>query len=251
MLTEMPIVHQFLITLRSLIEDEPLPPKDRKRGHHNSKRSNRSRQTTALVLTFRDLFRSGGLNVLLDEIDANRRPSKKNIHNVSCTSNRANCVTEAVIPVTNEPRHVPDSRLVLACNNAHSMTLPRLIHQDETSPLLQEDSASIICTDLVPSPSIPMHSSGLFSSLAFVKRKKKPEPLTVPLNPEDENKTVDTLKKVLKWSPRKQNSTTFAVSLPVEEKHTALAVVENAVNRVKEEQLVRKKKRKFLWLKFC
>lgn len=243
----MPLVHQLLITLRSLMEDEPQQPHVRKRRRNSGGKSNRSRKTTALVLTFRDLFRSGGLNLILDEMDTNRKPIKKNMHNTFSMSVITNSDAQAVIPVATQPTQLLDTKLAVLDQNA-PITLPRLIYQDETMPLLQDDSTSVLCTDLVPRPR-PVFPSGLFSRLAFIRHRQKN--VTVSLNPEDENKTVATLKKVLKWSPRKQNSATFAVSLPEGEKHVALAVVENAVNRVKEEQLTRKKKKKFLWLKFC
>lgn len=205
----------------------------------------------ALVLTFRDLFRSGGMNIILEEMETNRRSNRMQRRNVSSSSNVTICSSEEAHPVVIPPTNIHDQRLISLEQNVANMTCPRLIYQDEATPLLCEESGFIACTEILPSP-LPLYSSGLFSSLAFIRRmKKEPENLTVPLNPEDENKTVATLRKVAKWSPRKQNSITFAVSLPADEKHTALAVVENAVNRVKEEQLMRKKKKKFLWLRFC
>lgn len=234
----MTLVRQILLALRTLAEEEPSPARRRRRRPSDASRSsNRRGQTAAIVLTFRDLFRSGGLNFILDEMDGTNRPRRSSGRNSFTTTDNAGWGLSTNALDLN--KHATPASIPVA-----------LDLQDETTPLLIDDMETVTsCTELVVYPA-PTITRNFFSTLTFIRKKKKPADLTVPLSCDNEAKTVETLRKVLKWSPKKQNSATFAVPLPRQEEHEALAVVQNAVNRVKEEQQQKKKKKKF-WLKIC
>ncbi|XP_054706637.1 uncharacterized protein LOC129216448 [Uloborus diversus] len=247
----MPSIQKLLQILRSLMEDEPPQRSTRRNRRSDSSRNSfRNRQAVALVITFRDLFANGGLNLILDDIDASRRPPKKNRANSRSTS--------VVLPNTsNEVSIVPavSSTRILNLTSDDQTRLPslRCTMDDEITPLLMEESQPPVnwCSNpkpTIPLPLVPMNQLQRFS---FSERwNREQTDFTVSLFPNDEKKTVNTLRKVLKWSPRKQNSASFAVTVPKEEEYKAVAVVQNAVNRVKEEQ-ERKKKRKFFRFTFC
>ncbi|KAF8776840.1 uncharacterized protein LOC129975889 isoform X2 [Argiope bruennichi] len=217
----MPLVHRLLYALRALADDEP-PPSRRSR-----KTSERHRQAVALVITFRDLFTSSGLNFLLEDLEANRTCRKK-MHNSSQQLETPKCELGKAFKIS-------DSEHPLATSESIDFF----------------DDPKTLSRDLTPSglPSAGSPSKLLVPVSAGSGMRRK-ETLAIPLSPEDEDKTVNALRKVLKWSPRKQNLATFSVPLPREEEHKAVAVVQNAVNRVKEEQQ-QKRKFKLFKLKFC
>lgn len=244
----MPLIQQILLAIRTLTEDEPLQPRRNRHGHTNRQRSNSKRQQAVnLVITFRDLFASGGLNYLVDDDSVNRM-NRSDRHNHTQQGKNSR----------NSPNH-NDSEL--------EYTKQCLVDLTEEGKCLPEESS----TDLVRSENTVaiLHEERIISSTelnlpvyidssrapetreleVFGRSKRRRTPVTVPLSSDDENKTVAALRKVLKWSPTKQSLATFAVTLPKEEEHKAVAVVQNAVNRVKEEQQ-KKKKRKFKFLKF-
>ncbi|CAL1300651.1 unnamed protein product [Larinioides sclopetarius] len=259
----MPLVHRLLYALRALADDEP-PPSRRKHNQDKTpeRNSSRHRQAVALVITFRDLFASGGLNFLLEDMEASRLSRKsKNINSqcwdtpkcslkgeykaASTTPNKVKmCETLKVALESEDPLATSDSADFLAD--------PR----DNAVALLQDDqiitSSGFSNYSCAESPSRLLVPVNPESAALEVCGRKKHKNLTVPLSAEDENKTVDALRKVLKWSPRKQSLAKFSVPLPKEEEHKAVAVVQNAVNRVKEEQQ-QKRRRKFKLFKvtFC
>ncbi|GBN36531.1 hypothetical protein AVEN_64298-1 [Araneus ventricosus] len=262
----MPLVHRLLYALRALADDEPLPSR---RKHSKDKtperNSSRHRQAAALVITFRDLFASGGLNFLLEDMEANRSSRKLKYNNSQCmdtsknslkgeykagsvTSSSQNkiemCETLKVALESEHPLATSDSTNFLADPRDNTVAL---LHGDQ---IIASSGLSIFSG--VESPSRLLVPINPESGALEVYGRKKHKNLTVPLSAEDENKTVDALRKVLKWSPRKQSLAKFSVPLPKEEEHKAVAVVQNAVNRVKEEQQ-QKRRRKFKLFKitFC
>ncbi|KFM59863.1 hypothetical protein X975_01467, partial [Stegodyphus mimosarum] len=249
----MPTVRQILLAISNLLADEPQPPRRRRRRHNSARHNNRNRQGAGgLVITFRDLFTPGALNFILDDLDGSRRTPKKDKGNSS--SFKQNCIKSSV-------RHC-DSLAQSCCATIFSGTVSRemlatrtnaVACEEETTPLLPNDEGPFfrgeLCEFLVPMPLVPYRERR--GPLAVLKNKfrKEREIVTVTLTTEDEDKTVQKLRKALKWSPKKQELASFSVPLPNEDKHKAVAVVQNAVNRVKEEQLM-KKKRKFFRISF-
>ncbi|XP_035220259.1 uncharacterized protein LOC118193302 [Stegodyphus dumicola] len=256
----MPTVRQILLAISTLLADEPQPPRRRRRRHNSARHNNRSRQGAGgLVITFRDLFTPGALNFILDDLDGNRRTPRKDKGNSS--SFRQNCTKSS--SVVHCDSLAQSCQKGISCTTMFSGTVSREILatranavacEEETTPLLLNDEVPSfreeLCEFSVPMPLVPYRETR--GPLAILKNKfrREREIVTVTLTTEDEDKTVQTLRKALKWSPKKQELASFSVPLPNEDKHKAVAVVQNAVNRVKEEQLM-KKKRKFFRISFC
>ncbi|GIY58735.1 hypothetical protein CEXT_150051 [Caerostris extrusa] len=257
----MSLIHRFLYTLRTLTEEEPQHPQRRRKRDRTAQRSSSTHhQAVALVITFRDLFTSGGLNVLLEDMEMNR--STKKIKSGKSNTTTANATSEVTCQSFCENRKLEVSQtLSKALENAERDLIDlesdlrgdavRVLHEERliSTPKLPNTSRFEGITDLLV-PVTP--ESSALEVYGPNRRSKKYRSLTVPLSSEDENKTVDVLRKALKWSPRKQSVAKFAVQLPNEEEYKAVAVVQNAVNRVKEEQQQkRRRKFRFFKLKFC
>ncbi|KAG8184823.1 hypothetical protein JTE90_004921 [Oedothorax gibbosus] len=261
----MPLMQQILLAIRTLTEDEP-PQQFRRKRHGRHRSDSKRQQAVNLVFTFRELFASGGFNFLVEDDPLNRSLNKLNRHNhshrresIGNTPNSDACQLEYTkICVVDLPQKGND---LSELDTLNTETIPKE-HMSLSSTELTMPVP--ICSNLVPEVrnrelDIRIKRNSNADSWAGTRElivfdtgtdKKRRQPVTVPLSSDDENKTVATLRKVLKWSPTKQNLATFAVSVPKEEEHKAVAVMQNAVNRVKEEQL-KKKKRRLFKLTFC
>lgn len=258
----MSMVHRLLYAIRALTEEEPIRPR-RKRNKNKDSQINGSkhRQAVALVITFRDLFTNEGLNILLEDIESNRssRKAKSNSFNsTSKTESKSLCVSDISC---SKGSNLPKLHVSKTLNNATGNLIDfESDFNEETVPILHEerisspfDTPNPSRFEIVPrriQPIVP--ESGTMEVYGRSGKSKKYKHLTVSLSPDDENKTVETLRKALKWSPRKQSVAKFTVPLPKAEEYKAVAVVQNAVNRVKEEQQQKRRRRfKLFKLAFC
>ncbi|GFS58020.1 uncharacterized protein TNIN_220921 [Trichonephila inaurata madagascariensis] len=253
----MSIVHRLLHAIRALTEEEPKHSRRKRNKNRDSQRNNsKHRQAVALVLTFRDLFTNEGLNILLEDIEANRssKKAKSNSFNSQSKSlyvSDTSCSKNINLPklhVSNTVNNATGNLIDLE-SDIIGETVP-VLHEERMSSLLDMTLTRFERVPRIIQPVVP--ESGSMEVYGRRGKNKKYKHLTVSLSPEDENKTVETLRKALKWSPRKQSVAKFTVPLPKEEEYKAVAVVQNAVNRVKEEQQ-QKRKRKFKLFKltFC
>ncbi|GFS94341.1 uncharacterized protein NPIL_88721 [Nephila pilipes] len=258
----MSLVHRLLYALRALTEEEPIHPRRKSNKNRDHQRNNsRHRQAVALVITFRDLFTNEGLNILLEDIEANRssKKAKSNASNSVINTQSKSLCSSDISYCKNS--NLPKLQVSETVNNATGNLIDfESDLNEENVPILHEER--ILSPFDTPTPSrfeiVPRRiqpvapDSGTVEVYGKNGKSKKHKHLTVSLSPEDENKTVQTLRKALKWSPRKQSIAKFSVPLPKEEEYKAVAVVQNAVNRVKEEQQQkRRRKFKFFKLTFC
>ncbi|XP_015920033.2 uncharacterized protein [Parasteatoda tepidariorum] len=261
----MPLVQRILFALRVLLEDESPPTRKKKRRSSSGTGSQvQTRQAAALVLTFKDLFASGHLNLILEDIERNKASPTKN----KCSSKlQKSRISIGQPSASSSPKVLRNGESVSSGTGQNSSMAtpsvwPLVIEGiDESVPLLREERI-ISCTRIDFESIDKLLAKRVASRLSRNEDRAQEstsktvscstgEKVTVSLSPDDEKETVAVLRKVFKWSPRKQSAVTFEVPLTKKEEHKAVAAVQNAVNRVKEENFKKKKKWKFPKLSLC